>query len=184
MEGTPLPIANHCFFSTLFIRYVPKSDIEWLQYKARQLPGPGQYYRPRTATDGLKGGTWGKYAPKSDVEWQMHRAAQIPGPGQYKARPLTSGAGVKFANYDPPSDIELKMKAAAEMPGPAQYAGTVSPKKKRDLNELSKAFGRVGLAMTFAAKLKKRATKAKETLAMRVMQKRMEKANEGEGGDA
>ena len=42
------------------------------------------------------------------------------------------------------------------------------------LNQLSKAFGRVGLAMTFAAKLKKRSTKAKDTLAMRVMEKRMD----------
>lgn len=79
-------------------KYRPKSDLEWIIYRASQLPGPGQY-NDVDLTKLVTGGTWGKYAPKSDVEWQIYRASQIPGPGEYEPRPVPSGSRYVWPCY-------------------------------------------------------------------------------------
>ena len=76
-----------------------KGELDWCEYRGKQLPGPGQYYNmSKTSTDpkdwkpktGLpeyclpKGG---KLPPcgmnvtksKSYIEWEEYRAKQIPG---------------------------------------------------------------------------------------------------------
>ena len=58
----------------------PKSDVEWMIYRASQTPGPGQYdpVDKKNAT-----GKFSTSKPKSDVEWKIYNASKIPGPGQY-----------------------------------------------------------------------------------------------------
>ena len=96
-------------------KYSPKSDLEWIIYRASQLPGPGQY-NDVDMTKLVTGGTWGKYAPKSDVEWQIYRASQIPGPGDYEPAEVPSGAAVTFGEFDPLSDLDLIISRAAQLP--------------------------------------------------------------------
>lgn len=82
----------------------PKSEIEWIMYRSKQLPAPGDYtpYDPKSA---VVGGTWGKYTPKSDVEWKIIRAKQLPGPGQYNADEPKNANMQAFNNFTPPSGM-------------------------------------------------------------------------------
>jgi len=59
----------------------PKSELEWKIYRAKQVPGPGEYHIPSTLAN--TGGTFNNYAPKTDVEILMDRARKIPGPGNF-----------------------------------------------------------------------------------------------------
>lgn len=50
----------------------PKTDVDWVIYKAERIPGPGQY--ELGGGPGTKGG--GKFStarPKTDVDWKIYR---------------------------------------------------------------------------------------------------------------
>jgi hypothetical protein len=90
---------------------MPKSDVEWTIYRAKQLPGPGQYGVPSRR---LSGGRFSTCNPKTDVECQMIRASKIPAPGQYDIRDHVPNGG-RFSNAVPKSDLEWKMIRAAQV---------------------------------------------------------------------
>jgi len=52
-----------------------KSDLEWIEYFASQLPGPADL--PAPALPKPSGGRFSTSNPKSDVEWLMYRSAQV-----------------------------------------------------------------------------------------------------------
>ena len=56
-----------------------KSSLEWEQYRAAQIPAPGQYYVDDTL-DSIPGGALNKGKAKTAVEWDCYRASQQPGP--------------------------------------------------------------------------------------------------------
>ena len=138
-------------------KYAPKSDLEWIIYRASQLPGPGQY-EDVDQTKLVTGGTWGKYAPKSDVEWQIYRASQIPGPGDYEPAEVPSGAAVTFGEFDPKSDLDVLIARASQLPGPSDYAPPMPPIKKPSIkamrSKLRKAAEKVKMANTFISMAK------------------------------
>lgn len=78
----------------------PKSDLDWVVYNAKQLPGPGEY----ASEDGHRptGVAWGKEKPKSDLDWIIYHAKQMPGP----------------ASYCPPRDTTPYFRPPNERPGP------------------------------------------------------------------
>jgi hypothetical protein len=71
----------------------PKSDVEWMIYRASQTPGPGQYdpAEKKTVT-----GKFSTSKPKSDVEWKIYNASKIPGPGQYDLPDMMAKSGGKI----------------------------------------------------------------------------------------
>jgi hypothetical protein len=71
----------------------PKSDVEWMIYRASQTPGPGQYdpVDKKNAT-----GKFSTSKPKSDVEWKIYNASKIPGPGQYDLPDMLAKSGGKI----------------------------------------------------------------------------------------
>jgi hypothetical protein len=150
-------------------KYKPKNDIEWIMYRAAQIPGPGQYTPIDPNQTASNGGTWGKYTPKSDVEWLMYYAEQKPGPGQYKPKhaSLESKKAVKWGDFEPLGEIDQIMLRAKHIPGPGQYASKIAPLVKPKLKDIKKSFsGAVGMAMT-AGKLIKKSHEAKERVRMR-----------------
>jgi len=89
----------------------PKSDVDWKIYRAKQIPGPGEYDSP---ADKLSGGRFSMSSPKSDVEWVMLRASKIPGPGEYESK-VSLPSGGRFSTAKPKTDIEWKMLRASQV---------------------------------------------------------------------
>jgi hypothetical protein len=130
----------------------PKSEIEWIMYRSKQLPAPGDYtpYDPNSA---VVGGTWGKYTPKSDVEWSMLRAKELPGPGQYHPDEITSANMQAFGNFDPPSEIEKVIRRASMLPGPSDYASSSPPLTRPSMRDIKREFEGQVTAVGFMGKL-------------------------------
>ena len=85
MSGSSsVPVKWQCFVTRTASLGKPKSDVEWMIYRASQTPGPGQYdpVEKKNAT-----GKFSTSKPKSDVEWKIYNASKIPGPGQCVPRP-------------------------------------------------------------------------------------------------
>merc|ERR1711871_1282631 len=51
-------------------KFTPKTEFDWIEYRAAQIPGPGKYKSAKSTLNSA-GGSWSKYRPKSDVEWKM-----------------------------------------------------------------------------------------------------------------
>ena len=97
----------------------PKSDVEWIIYRSKQVPGPS-HYRPKLVEPN-KGVRFSDANPKSDVDWIIHRSKKTPGPGQYPLKSTLAGGGVKFSDANPKSDLEWTIYNASQVPGPARY---------------------------------------------------------------
>ena len=98
----------------------PKSDVDWKIYRAKQIPGPGEYDSP---TDKLSGGRFSMSSPKSDVEWVMLRASKIPGPGEYESK-VALPSGGRFSTAKPKTDIEWKMLRASQVSDVCLFFGS------------------------------------------------------------
>ena len=96
-----------------------KSDVEWIIYRSKQVPGPS-HYRPKLVEPN-KGVRFSDANPKSDVDWIIHRSKKTPGPGQYPLKSTLAGGGVKFSDANPKSDLEWTIYNASQVPGPARY---------------------------------------------------------------
>ena len=60
----------------------PKSDIEWIQYRASQIPGPGAYkdVSIKASSPTIK---FSLADVPSDLELKMRKAPLTPGPDEY-----------------------------------------------------------------------------------------------------
>ena len=121
-------------------KFTPKSDLDWVIHRAKQMPGPGQYqdieYKVKAPA-----ASFGKGVVPSDLEWKMIRASEMPGPSAYgSAQFKPETPSFSMGNFKPKSDLELKILRAAELPGPGAYdVGTSVPKRARSVRELHKA---------------------------------------------
>ena len=63
----------------------PKTEIEWVQKRSKESPGPSDYadFSLKSASDRSSGGKISTAKPKSETEILMLRSAETPGPGQY-----------------------------------------------------------------------------------------------------
>ena len=62
----------------------PKTQLDWIELRGKELPGPGQY--GVGVSKGpllLSGGKFNESRPKSEFDWIVYRSSQLPGPGQY-----------------------------------------------------------------------------------------------------
>ena len=130
-RGGMVPAAGHCQpdggFSLVrpdrgskFSLANPKSDVELLEYEARQMPGPGAYEVVPFAGDAV-GGKIGTGDPKGEVDWAMYRGAQLPAPGHSQTLQNTSTlvqVGGGFSLAEPPNDVQVLMDYHRKTPGP------------------------------------------------------------------
>jgi len=108
----------------------PKGEIEWCEYRARNLPGPGQYSNPEYKLP--KGGRLppnGENASvsKGYIEWEEYRASKIPGPadtGVLSKKQALGGAlmGGEFPKFTPKGLVEQAVYNKRNMPGPGDYS--------------------------------------------------------------
>lgn len=116
----------------------PKGEIEWCEYRARNLPGPGQYTDPVYKLP--KGGKLppageDKKKVKSYIEWEEYRASKIPGPSDTAVmtkKQMLGGnlLGGKFPKFTPMGLVESAVYSKRSIPGPADYsvnAGDAGP---------------------------------------------------------
>lgn len=107
----------------------PKGEIEWCEYRAKNLPGPGQYSDPKYRLP--KGGRLPPNGPdakrsKSSIEWEQYRASKIPGPAdtgiltekQQLGGDLLGGA---FPRFQPMGLVEAAVYSKRSVPGPGTY---------------------------------------------------------------
>ena len=133
----------------------PKTEMDWVRYRAKQLPAPGDYYNAETSSTLNKaGGSWSKYLPKSDVEIMMDRARKQPGPGEYSPiyKPDTTTAA--FGDAEPMSEIDRVILNASRTPAPGQNQPDNVPKRAKKLKVLQQQFGVSKSAMKFAGRMK------------------------------
>ena len=97
-----------------------KSSIEWVEYRSKQLPAPGDYSPKRPSTSG---GAFSNAKPKSDLDWTILRAKQTPAADAYN---LSNGcfngtSGGRFSTAYPKSYLELEEYRSKQLPSPAAY---------------------------------------------------------------
>ena len=95
-----------------------KTPLEWVEYHAKQTPGPGAYLlkteRPST-------GKFSTAFPKNYIEQAEHRGKREPGPFDYPQPGMGSklnDPGGAFSTSYPKNYIELEEYRAAQVPGP------------------------------------------------------------------
>jgi len=142
-------------------KFKPKTELDWIEYRAKQVPAPGDYHSDKFSTLNKNGGSWSKYKPKTDVEWRMEKAAQEPGPGEYKVQLPSSTTTATFGNFTPKSELDFVILRAKESPAPGEHQPNQVPKPRRKLEELAETFSVSNKAIMFAAKLKRKLRKNK-----------------------
>ncbi len=135
----------------------PKNEFEWAEYRAKDLPAPGDYHNDKTASTLRKsGGAWSKYKPKSDVEIAMDRARQQPGPGEYNVVLKPDTVSVSFGDAEPMSELERVMLHASRLPAPGNCQPDNVPQRPKKLAQLQSQFGVSNKALMFAARMKQK----------------------------
>jgi len=105
----------------------PKSELEWCEYRARQIPAPGDYSDVEYELP-----VGGRMPPNGDkasstkgyIEWEQYRAKQLPGPADYnvpKSRRIGAAPGGMMAKSNPPGLVMSAVRANAYKPGPGTY---------------------------------------------------------------
>jgi len=133
----------------------PKSEMDWVRYRAKQLPAPGDYFNNQSFSSlNRSGGSWSKYKPKSDVEIAMDRARKQPGPGEYTIvlKPDTTSA--TFGDAEPMSELDRVILNASRSPAPGVNQPDNVPKRPKKLKQLQQQFGVSSKALMFASKMK------------------------------
>ena len=98
----------------------PKSYIDWVVYRSRDMPGPARYNpKLRVSSQGVN---ISDASPKSELEEIIHRSKQIPGPMRYSPK-LLPGASftTKISDANPKSEIDWVIARSSKIPGPADY---------------------------------------------------------------
>lgn len=99
----------------------PKSDIEWKQLIASQIPGPGAYkdVSIKASSPTVK---FSLADVPSDLELRMRKAPETPGPDAYNPRKYHPDTpAFSISNFKPKSEIEWIQYRARQTPGPCDY---------------------------------------------------------------
>ena len=113
-----------------------KSSIEWVQYYARQIPAPGQYYPVNPNEVSGVSTRIPDFVGKTNLENIIYAAKQLPGPGQYEViDPVQKGGVISKAKSK--SDVDWMVYRASTIPGPQDYPAP--PLSKRGGGRFSNA---------------------------------------------
>lgn len=138
----------------------PKTEMDWVRHRAKELPAPGDYHDDETFSSLNKaGGSWSKYKPKSDVEIAMDRARAQPGPGEYQPKFYPDTTSATFGDAEPLSEIDRVILNASRNPAPGEHQKDNVPKVPKKLNQLQRQFGVSTKALQFAARMKRKLTR-------------------------
>ena len=98
----------------------PKSYIDWVVYRGRELPGPARYF-PKVPHIS-PGVNISDANSKSELEQIIHRSRMTPGPSAYSPK-LLPGASftTKISDANPKSDVDWIIARSSQIPGPADY---------------------------------------------------------------
>lgn len=129
----------------------PKSDIDWVTYRAAQLPAPGQCAYSRASAmlkqcraltrssntlrcgcspccaDGAPalpkpaGGRFSTAFPKTELDWIVYRARENPGPAVYGAPKLPTPSGGRFNESNPKGELDWIEYRARQLPAPGDH---------------------------------------------------------------
>ena len=115
------------FRSGRFNNSKSKNYVEWQIYRAKQLPGPGDYHLPTLAEEfsRSKRGRFNMSNAKSEIEWMVYEAAGKPSPGSYD--PKMDGA---FKTLD-----ELNMEEEKKRSGISPGKSKKQKSKKKGGNQ-------------------------------------------------
>ena len=106
-----------------------KSEIDWIVYHSKDIPGPSQYNISGMAREGARAVKFSDAVPLSDLDLTMLRASETPGPDAYsKTKSSLSLSGGRISTAKPKSDVEWKIYNAKSIPGPQDYAAPELPK--------------------------------------------------------
>lgn len=103
-----------------------KTTLEWVQYHAKQVPGPG-HYSPQTERPST--GKFNTARPIGYIDVAINKGKREPGPLDYQARDLGSAVnkpGGRFSTSFPKNFIELEQYRAKSIPGP-KYETPIAP---------------------------------------------------------
>ena len=84
----------------------PMTQIDILEKRAAEVPGPGEYHIPGVG-DCTSGQLFSTANPKSHIDWAVFEAKTKPGPGQYgapKRQYIEKGGSGKFPFVYRPKD--------------------------------------------------------------------------------
>ena len=96
-----------------------KSEIDWIQYYAKDTPGPNAYARPPLPKKG--GGRFNVGNSKSEIEWIIYYNKNTPGPATYGMLPNPKIGGGRFNESKPKTQLEWIQYRAKQIPGPNSY---------------------------------------------------------------
>ena len=94
-----------------------KSEIDWIQYFAKDTPGPNAYDRPPLPKQG--GGRFNVGNSKSEIEWIIYYNKDT-WPATYGMLPSKIGGG-RFNESRPKSVLDWVEYRAKDLPGPNKY---------------------------------------------------------------
>ncbi len=141
----------------------PKSELDWVRSRAKDLPAPGDYFDPKTfSTLNPSGGSWSKYKPKSDVEIAMDRARKQPGPGEYKIVLPPDTVSATFGDAEPMSELDRVILNASRNPAPGSNQPDNVPKRPKKLEQLQAQFGVNSKALMFATRMQQKMKQNRE----------------------
>jgi hypothetical protein len=102
----------------------PKTAVEIIENRARQVPAPDYYQTPKTVDpEKLKGVKFSDAFPKNYIEWTEYYAKQLPGPSDYRI-PTPRMSGGRFSEARPKSSVDWVVYFAKQTPGPNRYKVT------------------------------------------------------------
>lgn len=146
-------------------QYKVLSDFDLRVARAAETPAPGTYHdEERFSTLTKNGGKMNTYKTLRDVELNMKRAAQIPGPSDYdtSTKNSRSSNAARISESRHITDLDRRIKIGASTPAPGRDQPNNSHSVRLKLKTLKKRFDMPHNAMRFAAKLSRKAEKARQ----------------------
>jgi hypothetical protein len=109
----------------------PKTELDWVIYHSKKIPGPGAYGAPKLPGMQLHGGAISQAKVKSEIDWIELHSKKFPGPADYSPRlPVAFKDNCRFSPNVTPrcgrSELEWTIHVAKQLPGPGNYSPDVT----------------------------------------------------------
>ena len=108
----------------------PKSELDWIIYRAKQTPGPSDYGAPDLPRK--EGVRFSDANVPSELDLCAVRGSRTPGPNAYDLNKssLHTGGACKISDANPKSELDWIINRAKQTPGPSDYGAPDLPRKE------------------------------------------------------
>jgi len=103
----------------------PLTERDWIEKRAKDIPGPGQYQTFKSMDGGP--GRFSTAKPKTDVEWKIYFAKKHPSSHIMLPSTLDLRGGRFNQSAKPLTERDWVEKRAKELPGPGHYLHKEKP---------------------------------------------------------